>query len=107
MSEGVRSNVVETYEEFFDATPPVMWRGKLEGVDIVHARHPGQCIGNSKGTMLLGPAPPASGHVVETNEDDTITVRPTPPSDPSNSNSILCPFCGWHGYIYSNVWTPV
>lgn len=48
-------------------------------------------------------------HVVEENDDGTITVRPNPPSDPGNSNSILCNAtgCGWHGYIYSGEWRPV
>jgi hypothetical protein len=30
----------------------------------------------------------------------TITVEPKP----GNSNSILCPTCGWHGYIDHGVW---
>lgn len=98
--------VVETYEEFFDTEPPVLWKVTIDGVECWHARHPGQVEGqcSNTGGLLLGPTPPASGHVVEENDDGTITVRPNPPSDPSNSNSILCPMCGWHGYIADNVW---
>lgn len=104
---GVEGKVVETYEEFFAADPPVMWFTTVDGVQCLNARHPGVCVDGSPGSMLLGPEPPASGHVVEINEDNTITVRPNPPMDPGNSNSILCPLCGWHGYIYSNIWTAV
>lgn len=41
-------------------------------------------------------------HHVEENPDGTITVRPNPPADPDNSNSIL--YNSWHGYIYNGVW---
>jgi len=42
----------------------------------------------------------SSGHEVDDNGDGTITVE----SKPGNSNSILCPRCGWHGYIDNGVW---
>lgn len=44
-------------------------------------------------------------HHVEENDDGTITVRPNPPGDPTNSNSIL--WNDWHGYIDSGVWNSV
>ena len=39
-------------------------------------------------------------HDVEKHDDGAISVVPRP----GNSNSILCPTCGWHGYIEHGVW---
>lgn len=100
MSETVQGRRVESYEEFFASgiDDPVYWRVTHEGVVCWHARPPG-CDHN----CLLGPEPPASGHEVDEHEDGTITVEPKP----GNSNSILCPICGWHGYIYRGVFQSV
>lgn len=44
---------------------------------------------------------PREGPVHEPEEHDgKLTVRPLP----SNSNSIKCVECGWHGYVYEDVW---
>lgn len=48
-----------------------------------------------------------SGHDVEEHADGTITVEPNPPVNPSNSNSILCPQCGWHGFVEHGFWRKV
>ena len=42
-------------------------------------------------------------HDVDEHDDGTITIE----AKPTNSNSILCPFCGWHGYIDRGVWREV
>lgn len=58
------------------------------------------------GSVLVIGRPNIDGsphHYVEENDDGTITVRPHPPGDPDNSNSIL--WAGWHGYIVNGVWT--
>jgi hypothetical protein len=101
--------IVADYHEFFDdhQGQPVVWKTSIDGVTCWHARHPGDRKGNSKGNMLLGPDPPAAGHYVEEHEDDHLTVRPNPPAEPGNSNSILCPICGWHGYIYNGDWQQI
>jgi hypothetical protein len=45
-------------------------------------------------------------HVVEEHEDGTFSVTPQP-TPPQGMNSILCRACGWHGYVYRNVWREV
>jgi hypothetical protein len=50
--------------------------------------------------LLAGGAQEPPHHDVEEHEDGAISVVP----QPGNSNSILCPHCGWHGYIYAGVW---
>ncbi len=110
--------ITDDYFEFFDAEPPIIEKVHVrskdcpEGRTCWHARHPGVCSSGPgsrpyAGNLMLGPLPIGAGHVVEEHEDGHITVRPNPPSDPGNSNSILCPLCGWHGYVDHGRWYTV
>jgi hypothetical protein len=88
----------QSYEDFFaDDDQPRIWQGRdsQTGRPVFHIRPPCGHHG------VLSPL-----HDVEFNRDDTFTVRPNPPFNPGNSNSILCA-CGWHGYVYSNDWQAV
>jgi hypothetical protein len=49
----------------------------------------------------------ASAHCCEEEADGTLLLRPNPPKDPGNSNSFLCPRCGWHGYLENGTWRQV
>jgi len=49
---------------------------------------------------------PESHHHVEEHHDGAITVRPNPPAEPDNSNSVLC-YCGWHGFVDHGRWYSV
>lgn len=101
--------IVTDYKEFFDdhQGQPVIWKTSVDGVTCWHARHPGECKGNSKGNMLFGPSPPASGHIVEEHEDGHITIRSIPNPAEGHANSVLCPICKWHGYIDHGRWYTV
>lgn len=46
-------------------------------------------------------------HQVAEHDDGTFTIEHRPANDPENSNSILCPFCSWHGFVRRNVWEEI
>lgn len=94
----MRGRRAESYEDFFaDDDEPRFWitEDRGNGKQLVHIRPP--C--GHHGVL-------SEAHSPEINEDGSLTVRPNPPWDPGNSNSILCA-CGWHGYVYSNDWREV
>lgn len=95
--------VVTSPDDFY-GEPPVAW--KWENVDLGDGgpavvrwmiRPP---CGHK---FMLAPAGNRTGptHEVDEHDDGTISVQPKP----TNSNSILCPSCGWHGYVDHNDWT--
>lgn len=102
---------VETHEEFWEAGPGAYMKITVSQAEDSEDTPPQQ------GWLMADPnghphhiGGDLTGHVVEENDDGTVTVRPNPPSDPNNSNSILCvspPGCGWHGYIYNGEWKSV
>lgn len=102
----------QVIETIFDGEPhlvldqpkPVICKRNVGGHYGWFAQHPDPCPVNA--LLLIGPRPPGAGHHVEEHEDGHITVRPNPPGDPGNSNSILCE-CGWHGYIDHGRWYTV
>ncbi len=65
------------------------------------------CPGGCGNGMMLGPKPPASGHFVKEEADGSMTCELHPPEDPENSNSTLCPICGWHGQCVKGLWKTV
>lgn len=98
MAGSVQGRTSESYEDFFaDDAQPRIWEGvdSESGRPVYHSRPP--CGHHGMLSEL---------HHVEKNDDGTFTIRPNPPGDPQNSNSILCA-CGWHGYVRSNVWEHV
>lgn len=100
-------------EEIWDAGPGAYRKTSLTpagsdtAVTVWHVMCPGGCEGSCKNGMLLGPKPPASGHFVKENPDGSITVDLHPPEDPENSNSTLCPVCGWHGKCVNGIWISI
>lgn len=107
MSE-LQGRRVEDDDSFWEAGPGAYMRVTLtsgdhpEPVVAWHVSCPG-CGSN----MHLGGAPLGSKHFVKENEDGTITIALHPPEEPTNSNSTLCPSCGWHGQCIDGVWSTV
>ncbi len=97
---------VEDHDDFYADPPGVWW--KWESVNLSDGgpsvvrwmvRPPcGHHFMLAPGGERAGPA-----HDVDEHDDGTITVEPKP----TNSNSILCPLCGWHGYLERGVWREV
>lgn len=98
--QGHRANGAD---EFW-ASAAVWWRWEVEedGDDYVRWMVRPPC---GHHFMLAGGSQPMPHHCVEEHEDGAITVEPNPPACPDNSNSILCPSCGWHGFLRHGVWT--
>lgn len=96
---------VDNADDFW-ASASVYWRWDTEEGDDLYVRW---MIRPPCGHhfMLSGGTDDKPHHCVEENEDGTITVRPNPPDDPKNSNSILCPQCNWHGYIEGGNWREI
>jgi hypothetical protein len=89
MSEKTQGRRADSDEEFWADPPGVWWRW-----DAVNLSDGGPPVVR----WMIRPS-----HEIEEHEDGAITVE----AKPSNSNSILCPFCGWHGYIEHGVWRSV
>jgi hypothetical protein len=92
-----------TYEEFWADPPGVWWKwGDVDlgdgGPSVTRWMVRPPCGHH----FMLAPAGDRTGpaHDVDEHADGTITVEPKP----SNSNSIQCPFCAWHGYIDHGEW---
>lgn len=99
--EQVQGRRVHTDDEFWEE-PGVYWRWEVEEGDGVYVRW---MVRPPCGHhfMLAGGAHDPPHHHVEEHEDGTISVV----WQPDNSNSILCPQCGWHGYLKRGVWETV
>lgn len=99
---------VDDYHEFWKSGPGTYRRSTIsgEGFESVVCWHV-QCPGGCGNSMLLGPKPPAAGHFVKEEPDGSITCELSPPEDPTNSNSTLCPVCGWHGQCIKGLWKTV
>lgn len=98
MGEGIQGRTSESYDDYFADDPqPRIWKAS----DITDPEHPVPAF--------HGMAPCghrfyfANEHEVDEHGDGTFSVQPKP----SNSNSILCRVCGWHGYVDHNIWTSV
>lgn len=85
---------VENHDAFW-ASPAVWWKWHLDGGTCWMVRPP---CGHH---FMIGRADWNPRHEIDEHDDGAITVEPKP----TNSNSILCPECGWHGYIHHGVWT--
>jgi hypothetical protein len=83
---------VEDHDAFW-ASAGVWWKWNVEGQGVRWMVRP-PCGHH----FMLAHGTPR--HDVDEHDDGAITVEPKP----GNSNSILCPKCGWHGYIDHGVW---
>lgn len=90
--DGLTETRVDDYDAFWEASPPTSWRWHDGGGWMI--RPP---CGHH---FLIGGT--HSGHDVE-DDGRVLTVEPKP----GNSNSILCPKCGWHGYVHAGIWGAV
>lgn len=79
------------------------WQGSADG-ETIHRWFVRPPCGHH---FMLASEPGKPMHYVEEHEDGMISVLHKPPQDPSNSNSILCPECGWHGFIDHGIWQAV
>lgn len=103
MTDGFLGHRVNNHEDFWDHVGVFWpWTGWDHGVEIKRWFVRPPC---GHHFFLAGPEKPA--HFVEEHEDGMITVRSHPPADPENSNSIMCPECGWHGYIDHGIWKAI
>lgn len=98
MESRTQGHAAHNHDEFW-ASPGVWWRWETTEEDDSYIRW---MVRPPCGHhfMLAGGSQSLPHHEVDENEDDTITVEPKP----TNSNSILCPTCGWHGYIDHGIW---
>lgn len=93
-------------DDEFWGEPGVFWRWETEEGDGHYVRW---MVRPPCGHhfMLAGGSQDPPHHCIEEHDDEMITVRANPPGDPTNSNSILCPTCGWHGYLDHGKWVSV
>lgn len=99
----MRGTRVKNHNELFNGPPGAYLKVQVDGEEAWLAKCPN---GDVLGHIGL-PGPDGTRHFVEEHEDGTITARPAPPQEPENSNSILCPTCGWHGFIDHGEWWEV
>jgi hypothetical protein len=98
MESQAQGHAAHNDDEFW-ASPSVWWRWETEeeGDSYVRWMVRPPC---GHHFILAGGSQSGPHHEVDEEDNGIISVVPKP----TNSNSILCPQCGWHGFIEHGVW---